>query len=102
MRVTDNTEFKLASTPLLLLTGRVGTGQEQMRRRRFWFGVWGEAAPELRGHIDFALTADGLAQSVTGRNSGEIGVTGGHRGSPARYTLDEMLDLQAAFLPEFD
>ncbi|HUW35125.1 MAG TPA: hypothetical protein VM223_26235, partial [Planctomycetota bacterium] len=30
VRVTDNTEFKLASTPLLLLTGRVGTGQEQM------------------------------------------------------------------------
>jgi len=29
-RVTDNTEFKLASAPLLLLTGRVGTGQEQM------------------------------------------------------------------------
>jgi len=32
-----------------------GIGHEQMRRRRFWFGVWGqERAPELRAHIDFA------------------------------------------------
>jgi len=37
-------------------------------------------------------------QSVTGRHSGEIGVTGGHRGSPARYTLGQMLELQG--LPE--
>ncbi len=33
-----------------------GTGHEQMRRRRFWFGVWGDEVPELRAHIDFALT----------------------------------------------
>ncbi len=113
-----------------------GTGHEQMRRRRFWFGVWGDTAPELRGAIDFAwfvlpdpadtvceepnaharqkrrqaVTADQRAvpvkiggsgkvkesrvQSVTGRNPGEIGTTGGHRGSPARYTIAEMLDLQ--------
>ncbi|HUT56364.1 MAG TPA: hypothetical protein VNA25_00655 [Phycisphaerae bacterium] len=30
MRVTDNTEFKFAATPLFWLTGRRGTGQEQM------------------------------------------------------------------------
>ena len=32
-----------------------GTGYEQMRRRRFWFGVWGDSVPELRAHIDFAM-----------------------------------------------
>lgn len=30
MRVTDNTEFKLAATPLFWLTGHRGTGQEPM------------------------------------------------------------------------
>lgn len=33
-------------------------------------------------------------QSVTGRHQGEIGMTGGHRGSPGHYTLAEMLELQ--------
>lgn len=32
-----------------------GTGHEQMRRRRFWFGTRDQAAPELRAFIDFAL-----------------------------------------------
>lgn len=32
-----------------------GTGHEQMRRRRFWFGVRDGKAPELRRWIDFAL-----------------------------------------------
>jgi len=32
-----------------------GTGNEQMRRRRFWFGVRGAECPELRQWIDFAL-----------------------------------------------
>ena len=30
MRVTDNTEFKVAATPLFWLTGQRGTGQEPM------------------------------------------------------------------------
>ena len=32
-----------------------GTGNEQMRRRRFWFGVRDGECPELRRWIDFAL-----------------------------------------------
>jgi len=32
-----------------------GTGHEQMRRRRFWFGTRDRACPELRAHINFAL-----------------------------------------------
>lgn len=32
-----------------------GTGNEQMRKRRWWFGVRDGACPELRAHIDFAL-----------------------------------------------
>lgn len=32
-----------------------GTGHEQMRRRRFWFGVREGKCPELRRFIDFAL-----------------------------------------------
>jgi site-specific DNA-cytosine methylase len=32
-----------------------GTGHEQMRRRRFWFGTRDRPCPELRAHIDFAL-----------------------------------------------
>jgi site-specific DNA-cytosine methylase len=32
-----------------------GTGHEQMRRRRFWFGVRDGAVPDLRRWIDFAL-----------------------------------------------
>lgn len=41
-----------------------------------------------------ALAPRRRAQSVTGRHDGEIGKTGGHRGSPGRYTLDEMMRLQ--------
>jgi site-specific DNA-cytosine methylase len=37
-------------------------------------------------------------QSVTGRNPGEIGVTGGHAGHPPTRSLEEMLRLQG--LPE--
>ena len=32
-----------------------GTGPEQMRRRRFWFGTRDRPCPELRAYIDFAL-----------------------------------------------
>ena len=95
---------------------RDGTGHEQMRRRRFWFGTWGDTVPELRGAIDFAwfvlpetqsVTADRrhvpvkhggsgkLKQSVMAKPGGEKGATGGHRGKSARvYSIDESLDLQ--------
>jgi site-specific DNA-cytosine methylase len=32
-----------------------GTGNEQMRKRRFWFGVRDGECPELRAFMDFAL-----------------------------------------------
>lgn len=108
-------------------------GEEQMRRRRFWFGTRDQACPELRAYMDFALEIPGEAvptldrghdrtlgnrvkrqavtgdsravpvklggsgvakPSVTGRHLGEIGLTGGHRGSPGNYTLAEMCKLQ--------
>ena len=111
-------------------------GEAQMRKRRFWFGVRGHAAPNLRKWIPGAalelaetsrtvsqeggvawydnlhrvkrpaICADARAvpvnlggsgkvkrSAVTGRHPGEIGLTGGHRGSPARYTLAEMCEL---------
>ena len=95
-----------------------GTGHEQMRRRRFWFGVWGDTVPELRGAIDFALTVLPDPEcAVTGsiddytRNrspearSGKRKVTAvstkagicqqpGPGEKEPRRTLDEMLDLQ--------
>lgn len=33
----------------------LGTGHEQMRRRRFWFGVRDGPVPELRKHLGFAF-----------------------------------------------
>jgi DNA (cytosine-5)-methyltransferase 1 len=86
-----------------------GTGHEQMRKRRFWFGMerpnamaWIQDAvfevPDLRRWIDFALIDVGCEQTVSGRHAGEIGLTGGHRGSPGEHSLEEMLRLQG--LPE--
>lgn len=72
-------------------------GCEQSRRRQFAFGVRGTAV-DLRKWLEVAVFAGGTKQAVTGRHAGEIGLTGGHRGSPAHYTLDEMLRLQG--LPE--
>ncbi len=112
-----------------------GTGHQQMRRRRFWFGAWGDTVPELRGAIDFAwfvlpetaltvdaghdkldgakriaarrqaVTADQRAVPVALGGSGKTKrttLTGSGRGGPneqdrvgsARYSVDEMLDLQ--------
>lgn len=93
-----------------------GIGEEQMRRRCFWFGVQGADVVDLRRFIDFAAlelpmahaaTGGGAwvgasagyrkrtkSKAVTGRHPGDIGATGGHRGSPGRYTLAEMLRLQ--------
>jgi DNA (cytosine-5)-methyltransferase 1 len=98
-----------------LLDNHASFGEEQMRLRRFWFGTRNVPCPELRSHMKFALdlpidpalTVNGAhdhldgaekirarRQSVTARHSGEIGLTGGHRGSPGHYTLAEMLELQ--------
>lgn len=95
-----------------------GYGEEQMRKRRFWFGMRDQVAPDLRRWIQTAVLElmsalsvntshdatpwqrDGdvprraKRNSVTARHDGEIGLTGGHRGSPARYTLAEMCELQ--------
>lgn len=108
-----------------LLDNWASFGEEQMRRRRFWFGTRDVPCPELRQWMNFALeipgdphgangrvkrqtvTADQRAVpvalggsgkvkrgAVTARHPGEIGVSGGHRGSPGRYSLEEMLSLQ--------
>ncbi len=129
-----------------------GTGHEQMRRRQFWFGMWGDQVPELRANLDFALhvlpelalcvdaghdkldggdhiehrrkalCADPRAsfipggqaevnaikrQTVTGRHTsatmgGDPESTPGNKpGTPARYSIDEMLDLQGLPLDIF-
>jgi DNA (cytosine-5)-methyltransferase 1 len=90
-----------------------GVGHEQMRRRRFWFGVWGDAAPELRAHIDFALDVVGdRAHAVAAGNPRPVSVAlvqdgqGGHRRKPGAdlpsRSLDEMLDLQGLPRDIFD
>ncbi len=70
-----------------------GTGNEQMRRRRWWFGVRDGECPELRQWIDFALfelpgatqavAADSRAMPVKLGGSGKVKVTavGGHDGT---------------------
>ena len=76
-----------------------GTGHEQMRRRRFWFGVWGDVAPELRGYLEFAFTLlPERGQAVTA-DQRAVPVAIGGSGKPKtgdrpRYSLDEMLEFQ--------
>lgn len=38
-----------------LLDNCTSFGEVQQRRRRFWFGVWGDTCPELRKYMEFAL-----------------------------------------------
>ena len=101
-----------------------GWGNEQMRRRRFWFGVREGAAPELRAHMDFALfelphatqavagdapsvpvTLGGSGKPKRARRQTAVGGHDGHadglnrdHGAPPPRTLAEMLRLQG--LPE--
>jgi len=50
-----------------------GTGNEQMRKRRFWFGTRGRVCPELRAHIDFALfELPTVTHSVKGNDRNDI------------------------------
>ncbi len=92
-----------------------GIGEEQMRKRRFWFGVRDSRPVDLRRWISFAAFElpdpappalaghDGQKvkrTAATGRHAGEIGLTGGHRGSPGKYSIAEMLELQG-LPPEF-
>jgi len=94
-----------------------GTGNEQMRKRRWWFGVREGECPELRAFMDFALhelpdavqAVAGDARSVpvaiggggkrkksapvTGRNEGAVSGPGVDY-SPPRRDLAEMLRLQ--------
>ena len=60
-----------------------GTGHEQMRRRRFCFGVRGDLGPcpELRAHIDFALFV--LPEAETFRPSAGLAGPGMSPGTPA-------------------
>jgi site-specific DNA-cytosine methylase len=59
-------------------------GSERIKQRRH----------TVHGGNDDTLGVRLRKQSVTGRHQGEIGITGGHRGSPGLYTLAEMLELQ--------
>lgn len=91
-----------------------GFGEEQMRKRRFWFGWKGGGAPRIKGRLQFAaLMLPGSRQAVTHRpdavpvkigGSGKVkktAVTGAHQckerpkgGHGESYGLDEMLRLQ--------
>jgi DNA (cytosine-5)-methyltransferase 1 len=100
-------------------------GEEQMRKRRFWFGTRDKPAPNLRRWIPgVALEVMDPIQTVThradpvpvklggsgkvkksaatGRHHGAIGTTGGHAGNPPRYSLAEMLELQGLPKDLFD
>jgi DNA (cytosine-5)-methyltransferase 1 len=113
----DVRTFKLCNSTL---DSGDGTGNEQMRKRRWWFGVREGECPELRQWIEFALfelpdtetavgghdgTADAIngyrkarkAAPVTGRHEGAVGALGVDY-SPPRRTLEEMCRLQG--LPE--
>jgi len=72
-----------------------GTGHEQMRRRRFWFGVRDGECPELRALIDFALFVlpdVDIALTVTTRGASKIArrrhtVDGGHGATLRRQAV---------------
>ena len=100
-----------------------GTGHEQIRRGRFWFGAWGDTVPELRAHLNFAtfvlpdhddlgpeagaarrrkrLCGDrrssfihGGQMEVEALERGDIETVERSESRPRHYTIDEMLDLQ--------
>jgi len=67
-----------------------GTGNEQMRRRRFWFGVRDGECPELRAFMDFALfelpdtvgaVMNEPANNPPGRSRKKVTAVGGHDGT---------------------
>ena len=49
-----------------------GTGNEQIRKRRFWFGTRDRECPELRAHIDFALFELPDASCAVGSDEGNF------------------------------
>lgn len=74
------------------LLGADGVAQEQIRRRRFWFGVRDSLPPDLRKLIDFAaLELPEPALSVTGAHTCHQRPKGGHG---EHVALAEMLRLQ--------
>jgi site-specific DNA-cytosine methylase len=98
-----------------LLDNWASLGEEQSRRRRFWFGVWGGPVPELRKYIRFAVRPpdefalavntehghlDGSERIAKRRKQTVVTNQFGHRATAdgkshvALYSLDEMLDLQ--------
>ena len=73
----DVRSFKLDNSAL---DSGDGTGHEQMRTRRFWFGVREGECPELRRWIDFALfLLPKAVHAVSGRHPGELAGCDGHR-----------------------
>ena len=57
-----------------------GTGNEQMRKRRWWFGVRDGECPELRQFIDFALfELPNVSHTVSGRHPGYLWGADGHQ-----------------------
>lgn len=77
-----------------LLDERTGTGHQQRRKRRFWFGVRGSARIryDLRKYLDFAAFDHAQPMhSVTGAHTCHERPKGGHG---ERYTVAQMLELQ--------
>jgi DNA (cytosine-5)-methyltransferase 1 len=85
-----------------LLDNWASLGEEQSRRRRFWFGMRDHSAPELRAFIDFALflpaehvqaiAGDPRAVPVAIGGSGKLkrtAVQGGHDATPGNRTTEE-------------
>jgi DNA (cytosine-5)-methyltransferase 1 len=60
------------------------TGNEQMRRRRFWFGMLGQEPQELRRWIDFALFALPVKVTAVGGHDGHADALGDRRYRAAR------------------
>jgi DNA (cytosine-5)-methyltransferase 1 len=71
-----------------LLDNWASLGEEQSRRRRFWFGVRDGRAPELRAHIPFALSLP--VEPHPGINGGGQSVYFNGEGGPARVRVQAL------------
>ena len=69
-----------------LLDNWASLGEEQMRRRRFWFGVREGEAPELRAHIDYALVLP--EESALSVNTAHDHMDGAERIRVRRHAVD--------------
>ena len=78
-----------------------GWGNEQMRKRRFWFGVRDGEAPELRKFIKFAVQDSPDRVQAVGSDPRSVPVAIGSNGmvkatkaDSTTRTLEEMMELQ--------